>query len=190
MTQRPRPIKTTPKATRESILPRDSIRSRASEPAAAAAPIEPPAAAPIAAPVQNRGHFQPGNDLCRGKPPRRVPNKLTQDLKQGIIDGAVRHGSNGKGAGGLSGYCYHLAKRHPKAYVSLLAKILPMQVSGNIGHHIDSVNLIPVPYNRFVSGDDIARLANADNVIELEPIEQDNAESQTLPADTESGNED
>ncbi len=66
----------------------------------------------------------------RGKRPRRKspgrpkgsPNKITTELKEIILQALDK-------AGGVN-YLHRIAHRHPKVFVSLLEKILPMQVSG------------------------------------------------------------
>ena len=60
----------------------------------------------------------------------------------------------------MIGYCHHLAERHPKAYCTLLAKLLPMQISGDAapGARISTVNIVSVPSNHFLSPADIERL--------------------------------
>jgi hypothetical protein len=88
-----------------------------------------------------------------------IHNRLTRDLKRGIIDAAEAYGADGKGKDGLTGYLFHLAGKHPKAFAGLLGKILPMQVTGNVGQFIGTVNVISVPVDHYLSPDDIARLA-------------------------------
>lgn len=58
-----------------------------------------------------------------------VPNKITGILKEAIIFAAEARGSNGKGKDGLTGYCFHLAAKHPKAFSTLLGRVLPLQVA-------------------------------------------------------------
>jgi hypothetical protein len=105
------------------------------------------------------GTFQPGHKPATTRQPG-VHNRLTRDLKRGIIDAAERYGSDGKGKDGLTGYLFHLAGKHPKAFAGLLGKILPMQVSGaNVGQFIAQVNIISVPADNFLSAEDVTRLA-------------------------------
>ena len=101
-------------------------------------------------------HFQPGNTMAKRK---RQHNKITRDLKEGIIDAAIAVGEDGKGKGGLLGYLKMLARKHPKYYVQLLARVLPLQVSGGIGiGFIGQVNIVPVPVERYLAPEDAARL--------------------------------
>ncbi|MEY9235384.1 hypothetical protein ABIF78_007707 [Bradyrhizobium japonicum] len=126
------------------------------------------------------GTFAPGFDPRRDAsqiPPRRkpgTPNAITRDLKRGIIDAAERYGSDGKGKDGLTGYLFHLAGKHPKAFAGLLGKILPMQVSGNVGQFIGTVNVISVPADNYLSADDITRLTA--------PLIDQEQESQGIPS--------
>lgn len=59
-----------------------------------------------------------------------TPNRTTALLKDAIIKAAEAVGEDGKGRGKLVGYCKMLAKDEPKAFSSLLGRVLPMQVTG------------------------------------------------------------
>lgn len=97
-------------------------------------------------------------------------NKITRDLKDGIIEGAVRHGSDGKGKGGLNGYLQMCAHKHPKQYMQLLGKLLPYQITAdkNIGS-IGSINIVAAPSNFFLSMDQVRALNGLPSAIEVEP---------------------
>jgi len=125
------------------------------------------------------GQFVKGNG-GGGRRERGQPNKITRDLKEGIIDAAVSLGEDGRGKGGLSGYLKMLAKRYPKQFSSLLGRLLPLQVNGNnLGQFIGAVNIVAVPNGKFLTVEDAAaRLAPAepgvfvgtppnDNIIQL-----------------------
>jgi hypothetical protein len=126
--------------------------------------------------------FDPRRDTSNLiNPPRRQPgspNAITRDLKRGIIDAAERHGSDGKGTDGLTGYLFHLAGKHPKAFAGLLGKILPLQVSGNVGQFIGTVNVISVPADNYLSADDIVKLT-------APVIDQENESQNNLDVDTD-----
>jgi hypothetical protein len=103
----------------------------------------------------------------KGQPPpkeahrqRGVTNKITTDIKAGAIAGFARHGSNGRGEGGFAGFCYFLAKKHPKAAVRIIEKLLPLQVnaSGMGDNRITTVNVVSIPTDTFLSRDQIAQL--------------------------------
>src|SRR4051812_42634900 len=55
-----------------------------------------------------------------------VPNKITKDLKEGVLTAAANIGRDGNGEGGLVGFLEDLALHHKKAFTSLLVKVLPM----------------------------------------------------------------
>lgn len=101
---------------------------------------------------------------------RGVSNKITRDIRDGAIAGFARHGSNGRGEGGFAGYCFYLAKRHPKAAARLIEKLLPLTVNatGTTGHRIGTVNVISVPVDHYLSAEDIARIRSAQPLIEHE----------------------
>jgi len=78
------------------------------------------------------GTFPPGY-----KGPGRTkgkPNKVTTLLKDAIILAAEAVGEDRKGKDGLVGYLKYLAKREPKAYASLLSRVLPYHITGNLNH--------------------------------------------------------
>lgn len=58
-----------------------------------------------------------------------TPNKTTALLKDAIIEAAVTAGDKG----GLVGYLTAQARMNPVAFMTLLGKVLPMQVTGEDG---------------------------------------------------------
>lgn len=64
--------------------------------------------------------------------PKGSANKTTALLKEAIILAAEETGQDGNGKGGLVGYCAFLAKEEPKAFASLLGRVLPLQLAGNL----------------------------------------------------------
>ena len=100
-----------------------------------------------------------------GREPGR-PNKITRDLKHGLIEAAVEHGYDGAGTGGLTGYCRFLARQHPRTFANLLGKLIPLHVTGNAVAFIGAVNVVSVPEDRYLSADEIKQLST---VIEHEP---------------------
>ena len=105
---------------------------------------------PIATPKKkgkgNLPHF--------GRLPGHI-NKLSRDLKQGILNGAIAHGSDGAGEGGLDGYLAMCAARYPKHYLTLLGKLVPLQVNGEVGRHVSTVNVISIPHGKFLTREEI-----------------------------------
>lgn len=75
--------------------------------------------------------------IGQGKPgpgrPKGVPNKTTQLLKDAILQAAQGAG----GEGGMVGYLTLQAQENPGPFMSLLGKVLPMQIdAGEGGIHI------------------------------------------------------
>jgi hypothetical protein len=87
-----------------------------------------------------------------------VQNKITRDIKNGIITAAVRMGRDGKGAGGLIGYFEFLAKKKPIAFAHLLGKLIPLQLDGELGVKVGltKVNIISVPSAHYLTDDQIS----------------------------------
>jgi hypothetical protein len=83
---------------------------------------------------------------------RGSQNKIARDVKNGIIDGAVAHGEDGKGKGGLVGYMRFCARRYPKQYMQLLGRLLPYNISADVASGaIATINIISVPEGHYVS---------------------------------------
>jgi hypothetical protein len=81
------------------------------------------------------------NAKKRGKPfekgntgrPKGVPNKTTTLLKDAILLAA----ENAGGADGMVGYLQEQAAANPSAFMTLLGKVLPLQLTGADGRPID-----------------------------------------------------
>jgi hypothetical protein len=126
-----------------------------------------------------------------GRPPGRT-NKITRDLKVGIMEAAIAYGADGFGAGGLTGYLYHLAADHPKAFASLLAKMLPYQVSSNSSSSaIGTINVVSIPAGQFLDAADISKFQPAlvveaaleDALDEDVLVEDDQRDDQEVPSE-------
>ena len=78
--------------------------------------------------VKFTGRKPPAAGMGRRKGSR---NKVTGLLKTAILEAAANAGSDGKGEGGLVGYCRFLARNEPRAFALLLGKVLPLQVTGD-----------------------------------------------------------
>ncbi len=61
-----------------------------------------------------------------------TPNKLTAQLKEMILEAAEQAGDD-MGGGGTVKYLRMQATLQPAAFMSLLGKVLPMQVTGEDG---------------------------------------------------------
>lgn len=59
--------------------------------------------------------------------PKGVPNKTTTALKDAILDAGMQAG----GREGLVGYLKAQAVENPVAFMTLLGKVLPLQVAGD-----------------------------------------------------------
>ena len=100
-------------------------------------------------------------------------NRVTRDLKEGLIEAAVNVGRDGAGTDGLVGFLEDTAIRHRKAFCGLLAKILPMQVTQEGGTtRIQTINVISVPTDNYLSTEDMERIRNQNRrTLEHEPSE-------------------
>ncbi|WP_455466918.1 hypothetical protein [Bartonella sp. B39] len=72
-----------------------------------------------------------------------VPNKTTRILKEAVIKAAERAG-NKYGNEGLISYLEKQALKCPAAYLSLLGKVLPLQVTGEDGGAIKMVGRVEI----------------------------------------------
>ncbi len=115
---------------------------------------------PVSLPERpKRDHrFQPGNALATA----RGPNKITTDLKQGIVGAAAELGEDGRGKNGLQGYLKFLASKYPKQFSSLLGRVIPLQVNATPGMYIGSVNIVGMPADRYLTAEQIKALSPED----------------------------
>lgn len=129
-------------------------------------------------PAKPAHRFQPGNQLATN----RGPNKITSDLKQGIVGAAAEVGYDGKGEGGLQGYLKFLAEDYPKQFTSLLGRVIPLQINASPGAFIGAVNIVGVPNDRYLTAEQIKALRPPedppiiDGVQVLEPVASDDDE--------------
>ena len=107
-------------------------------------------------------HFPPGHvPKVRRAPGTR--NKITRDIKHGLIESAVKHGSDGKGKGGLIGYFDYLLKKDLRAHAALMGKLLPYNVSADLSvSGISALRIVSVPHDRYLSPDQVRRLTHPD----------------------------
>jgi hypothetical protein len=115
-----------------------------------------------------KGHRTPNPGRAKG-----VHNKLTRDIKEGILDGAVAHGLDGKGKGGLQGYLTMCAAKYPKNYMYLLAKLLPFVVRNTVDAtlRVQKVNVVPVQSDRYVTAEQMLALAPDRPTLDLEALD-------------------
>lgn len=62
--------------------------------------------------------------------PKGSINKTSRILREATIMAAEKVGSDGKGKDGLIGYLEKHARKNPELFFGLLARILPLQVTG------------------------------------------------------------
>ena len=118
----------------------------------------------------NTHGFKKGNQLQKRRPPH---NRISRDLKEGIVDAAIAVGRDGNGTDGLAGYLEMCAKKYPKQYISLLSRVLPLQITTNTGAFIGEVNIVSVPPDRFLSSEDVKRLQSP--IIDVTPEKKEDA---------------
>lgn len=79
--------------------------------------------------------------IGEGKPgpgrPKGVPNKTTQLLKDAILKAATDAGD-----GDMAAYLVKQARDNPGPFLSLLGKVLPMQVTGDPDNPLETVTTI------------------------------------------------
>lgn len=136
--------------------------------------------------------FRPPPINSKRKPPEHgraagTVNRITRDLKAGIVDAATAYGSDGNGTGGLTGYLFMLAGDHPKAFASLLGKMLPLQVNGSVQSIVGQVNIVSIPVDHYLSAEDVRKLKPEPPIVEHEPQAADDTESQPIPPRSDIG---
>jgi hypothetical protein len=77
------------------------------------------------------GRYRKGHKKFGGRK-KGVQNVLTRELKEAIINAAVRLGADGKGEGGLEGYLMMLGREEKRTFGMLLRAVLPMQVNASV----------------------------------------------------------
>jgi hypothetical protein len=77
--------------------------------------------------VSNTGQFSKDNQPANRGRKKGVPNKTTTQLKEAILAAAEQAG----GDGGLAKYLHDQAQMNPGQFMTLLGKVLPMQVAGD-----------------------------------------------------------
>ena len=70
--------------------------------------------------------------------PKGVPNKVTTELKEMILEAANLAGAEG----GTVGYLKAQAAANPTAFMSLLGRVLPLQVGGDKDNPLTIRNVI------------------------------------------------
>lgn len=73
---------------------------------------------------------------------KNTPNKTTALLKDAILQAAANVGLDGNGKEGLTGYCQRLAASEPKAFATLLSKVMPLQIAGDSDNPLQTITEI------------------------------------------------
>jgi hypothetical protein len=128
-----------------------------------------------------RPRFKPGHHVGR---PKGTKDHWTRDLKKAAVEGASRHGYDGKGEGGIVGYMQFLSEKYPRAMAGLLGKLMPLQVTGDVRVGVATVQVSPVPTGHYLTAEEIKRLepraedivADVEQAIEDAAAERDEAE--------------
>jgi len=121
--------------------------------------------------IRRPGTFTPETRPNVGRV-RGVRNKITRDIKEGLINSAIKHGSDSRGKDGLEGYFDFLLVADLRAHSQLMGKLIPYMVNANVTSIAPAINIIPVPTDRYLSADDIRALdpsAEPPLVIDNEP---------------------
>ena len=63
-----------------------------------------------------------------------TPNKITVQLREAVVLAANIVGSDGQGKDGIIGYLVKQAKMEPRAYMSLLGRVIPLHIQGHLDH--------------------------------------------------------
>lgn len=74
--------------------------------------------------------FYPGHPKWGGRK-KGVANQSTRILKDAILMAAVEVGNDGSGTEGLVGYLKRIALEEPRSFVTLLGKVMPLQITGD-----------------------------------------------------------
>ena len=77
--------------------------------------------------MSNTGQFSKDNQPANRGRKKGTPNKTTTQLKEAILAAAEQAG----GDGGLVKYLHDQARMNPGHFMTLLGKVLPMQVAGD-----------------------------------------------------------
>ena len=91
---------------------------------------------------KNGGRFEKGNKIAVGRKPG-VPNKTTTAVKDMILKALDQ-------AGGVE-YLAEQAKKNPAAFMQLVGKVLPLQVTGEGGGPIKHEHSLPAAVQDIVA---------------------------------------
>ena len=81
--------------------------------------------------VGGPGRYKKGHKKTGGRQ-KGVPNVFTRELREAILNAAIRHGADGNGEDGLEGYMFLLARTDRKTFGMLLRAVMPTQVNTSV----------------------------------------------------------
>ena len=118
-----------------------------------------------------------------------TPNKITRDVKAGMLDSAIEHGSDGKGTDGLKGFCAYLLRTDLKAYASIFGRLIPLQVDGNlnVGGGTVTVQVMSMPVGSYLSAEQAAEIMKPPQpalIIDNTVIDNETSPEEIAPIDT------
>jgi hypothetical protein len=87
--------------------------------------------------------------------PLGAKSKFTTDLKSAILEAAANIGDD-QGRQGLVAFLEDSARRHRKAYLMLLARLMPLQVDGSVSSTpVSSINILSIPSGCFLTAEQL-----------------------------------
>lgn len=86
--------------------------------------------------IPNTPPFEAGNKRGRGRP-LGTPNKFGQLLKDMILEALDRAGQDKDGKGAGVDYLVEQAHKNPVAFMGLVGKVLPLQITGANGGPVE-----------------------------------------------------
>lgn len=118
--------------------------------------------------VQPLTSRKPRHKFTEGRRPGSQ-NKFTRDVKAAVLQAAhnVGDGENP----GLIPFLEDTARRHRKAFIMLLAKMLPLKIGddGPAGGGVVQVNVLSIPTDNYLTGEDLKRFQHPAGA-GLEPV--------------------
>ena len=102
--------------------------------------------------------------------PHGSRDKITRDLKEGVLTAAINVGRDGYGTDGLVGFLEDLAAHHKKLFTSLLVKVLPYNLTADVNKSsFSEVRIISVPSDHYFRPDE-SDLGTLQHTPPVEPI--------------------
>jgi hypothetical protein len=131
---------------------------------------------PVLQPKRKPNRYGPNNPPPGKGRTKGAINKITADLKQGILRGAATCGYDGEGLGGVDGFLLMCAQRYPKHYLTLLGKMLPLNLNADVNTStasISEIRMVSVPSDHYFipeAGDSPSEAGTFKHIPPLEPL--------------------